>query len=160
MTTSTHPLIRPATIADVDAMFNVRTTVRENAMTIEELAGIGVTPAAIALAVESAPCAWVGEIQGDVVGFAMVDLETACLFAVFVLPEFEGQGIGKRLIQACEAALFDLHPVVWLETAKSSRAACVYRHLGWGREQDLGDGDVRLEKRRSGETDPKITLSG
>lgn len=50
----------------------------------------------------------------------MVDLETACLFAVFVLPEFEGKGIGKRLIQVREAALFERHPAAWLETAKAA----------------------------------------
>ena len=31
-------LIRPATLADVGVMFNIRTSVRENALTAEELA--------------------------------------------------------------------------------------------------------------------------
>ncbi len=138
-------------------MFSVRTRVRENALSVEELAQIGVTPELVTIAIESAPCAWVAEVQDRVVGFSMVDLETACLFAVFVLPEFEGEGIGKRLIQASEAALFDRHPVAWLESAKSSRAACVYRHLGWENEQEVGDGDVRLEKRRQEKAAPADT---
>ena len=149
---SSSCVIRPATVADVDAMFNIRTSVRENALTVEELAQIGVTPETIASAIGDAPCAWVAEVQGEAVGFAMVDLETACLFAAFVLPEHEGQGIGRRLIQVCEEALFERHAVAWLETASSSRAAGVYRALGWGAERDVGDGDVRLEKRRDGKT--------
>lgn len=143
------PLIRSACVADVSAMFIVRTSVRENALTIDELAQMGITPEAIATAVNGSPCAWVAEVDAEVVGFAMVDLDTACLFAAFVLPGYEGKGLGTGLIRACEGALFERHRLAWLETARHSRAAGVYRHLGWGNEVDIGDGDVRLEKRRS-----------
>lgn len=117
-------------------------------MTPDELSAIGVTPEAIVLAVRSAPCAWVATIDGKVVGFAMVDLDSACLFALFVLPEHEGRGIGSRLTQTCELALFERHTTAWLETARSSRAAHLYRHLGWGNEVEIGGGDIRLEKQR------------
>ena len=117
-------------------------------MTADELSALGITPEAIALAVSSAPCAWVATIDEDVVGFAMVDLDDACLFALFVLPEHEGRGIGTRLTQTCERALFERHPAAWLETAKRSRAARLYRHLGWGSEVEIGEGDIRLTKQR------------
>lgn len=117
-------------------------------MTADELSAIGVTPEAIALAVSSAPCAWVATVDDEVVGFAMVDLEDACLFALFVLPEHEGCGIGTRLTLTCERALFERHPAAWLETANGSRAARLYRHLGWGSEVEVGGGDIRLEKQR------------
>lgn len=78
----------------------------------------------------------------------MVDLDDACLFALFVLPEHEGRGIGTRLTQACESALFERHPAAWLETAAGSRAARLYRHLGWGSEVEIGGGDIRMEKQR------------
>lgn len=129
-------------------MFKVRTSVLENALTIDELTQIGVTPESIARAIGSAPCSWVAVVDDEVVGFAMVDLDSACLFAAFVLPEHEGQGIGTSLIQACEIALFQLHSVAWLETDQMSRAAGVYRHLGWGNEVEIGGGDIRLEKQR------------
>ena len=140
--------IRPAVVADVGAMFRVRGAVGENTMSAEELAALGITPATIAQAVSSGPCAWVATVQGEVVGFAMVDLEDACLFALFVLPAFEGQGIGTALARICEEALFQRHERAWLETAQGSRAAQLYRHLGWGSEVDIGEGDVRMEKRR------------
>ncbi len=138
--------IRPACVSDVAAMFQVRASVGENKMTAQELAAVGVTPAAIAEAVRSAPCSWVAAVNDEVVGFAMVDLDSACLFALFVLPEHEGRGIGTELTRRCEQALFQQHASAWLETAKDSRAARLYRHLGWSHEVDIGDGDVRLEK--------------
>ncbi|WP_265215846.1 GNAT family N-acetyltransferase [Herbaspirillum lusitanum] len=70
------------------------------------------------------------------------------MFAAFVLPEHEGKGIGTRLIQICERALFEHHGVAWLETAEGSRAARLYRHLGWSNPTDIGNGDIRLEKKR------------
>lgn len=117
-------------------------------MTIDELAAVGVTPASISTAVSSAPCSWVATVNEEVVGFAMVDLDSACLFALFVLPAFEGNGIGTKLSRACEQALFERHATAWLETAQGSRAARLYRHLGWGHEVEIGGGDIRLEKRR------------
>lgn len=140
--------IRPAGAADVEAIFHVRTSVRENALTVTELAALGITPASIDAAITQAPCAWVAERDGEVVGFAMVDLPEACLFAVFVLPEHEGQGVGRQLMQVSEAALFLHHPVIWLETDAASKAAAVYRHLGWRHACDAGGGDVRLQKQR------------
>ncbi len=130
-------------------MFRIRTSVRENTLTVEELAQLGVTPESLAQAVSGAVCAWVAEVAGEPVGFSMVDLATACLFAAFVQPAHEGRGIGKRLIRVSEEALFQRHAVAWLETARNSRAAGVYRHLGWGNERDVGDGDVRMEKQRA-----------
>lgn len=117
-------------------------------MTTYELSEIGVTPESIALAINNGPCSWVATDGEDVIGFAMVDLDSACLFALFVLPQHEGRGIGTRLTQACEQALFERHSSAWLETAEGSRAAHLYRHLGWGNEVDIGGGDIRLEKQR------------
>lgn len=117
-------------------------------MTLTELSAIGVTPEAIALAVKRTPCSWVAMADEQVVGFAMIDVDSGCLFALFVLPEYEGCGIGTRLTKTCELALFERHAVAWLETAKESRAAQLYRHLGWENEVDIGGGDIRMEKTR------------
>lgn len=143
------PHIRPADVSDVRAMFHVRASVGENTLSAEALSAMGITPEAIALAITSSPCAWVATIQEEVVGFAMVDLDSACLFALFVLPGYEGGGIGTRLTQICERALFERHSSAWLETADGSRAAQLYRYLGWGNDVDIGGGDIRLEKQRA-----------
>ena len=147
-TASSNHQIRPATVADVAAIFRVRTAVKENVLTLQELAELGVTPDTIAELIRSTPCIWVAEADGQVVGFAMVEGETACLFAAFVLPQYEGRGMGRDLVAVCEQALFRDHALAWLETDGRSRAAGFYRHLGWAHAADLVDGDVRLEKRR------------
>ncbi|ABC22380.1 GNAT family N-acetyltransferase [Rhodospirillum rubrum] len=140
--------IRAAEPADVGAIFQVRTAVTENSLTIAQLTEMGITTASITAMIIESPCAWVA-VEGErVVGFSMADLEDGSLFAAFVLPSYEGRGLGKRLVQAAEAALFARHRVVWLETGKTTRAAGFYRHLGWANETDHGDGDIRLEKSR------------
>ena len=130
-------------------MFRVRTAVRENHLSMAALAAMGITPDTLRCAVQAEPCAWVASEADEVVGFAMVDPETACLFAAFVLPEHERRGIGRALIAACEAALFARHDTIWLETDGASRAAAIYQRLGWRVTQDLGAGDLRLEKCRA-----------
>ncbi len=140
--------IRPARPEDTAALFDVRTSVRENHQGVEELAGLGITPASISAMIAAAPCAWVAEAEGRMVGFTMIDDGQGTLFAAFVRPECEGQGIGGALIARAEAALFLRHVSIWLETGRDSRAAAVYRHLGWGDEVDLGGGNIRLTKAR------------
>lgn len=141
-------LVRPARPEDTPALFEVRTSVRENHQGIEELAQLGITPASVSAMIAAAPCAWVAVADGRVVGFTMIDDDQGTLFAAFVRPDHEGQGIGRALIALAEQALFKHHPLIWLETSGDSRAAAVYRHLGWGDGTDLGGGNIRMTKAR------------
>lgn len=140
--------IRDAIDDDIPAIFEVRTNVRENHLSIEQLAEMGVTFETIREALGQHPCIWVAEQEGQIVGFSMVDVEDACMFAAFVSPEREGQGIGRQLVERAEAFLFERHPSIWLETDGSSRAAGFYERLGWKRSEELKNGDVRFEKHR------------
>lgn len=141
-------LIRPARRADVASLFQVRTSVRENRLTREEMLALGITEESVGEMIEHARCAWVAVDEGKTVGFSMIIPEEACLFAAFILPGYEGKGVGKKLVAEAEQALFKQHQTIWLETGKKSRAAGFYRHLGWGNESDIGDGDIRMEKMR------------
>ncbi len=141
-------LIRPARRADVASLFQVRTSVRENRLTREEMLALGITEESVGGMIEHARCAWVAVDEGKTVGFSMIIPEEACLFAAFILPDYEGKGVGKKLVAEAEQALFKQHQTIWLETGKKSRAAGFYRHLGWGNESDIGDGDIRMEKMR------------
>ncbi len=140
--------IRLATVEDIPAMFEIRTGVRENHLSYQQLADMGITPQTLQQALAEAPCAWVAEVAGVPVGFSMADAEDGCVFAAFVLPGFEGHGLGRALMEKAEVFLFQDHEVLWLETAEASRASGFYRRLGWQVVKRLPEGDVRFEKRR------------
>lgn len=138
--------IRLANQGDINAIFDIRTSVQENHLSHDQLTEMGITPEAIGQAILEAPCAWVAEVDGVPVGFSMADVEEGCVFAAFVLPEFEGLGLGRSLMERAEAFLFQHHQTIWLETAEASRANGFYRNLGWRPVEHLPEGDVRFEK--------------
>ena len=141
--------IRLAEQADIPAIFAIRTSVRENHLSHQQLTEMGITPDAIRQAMEATPCVWVAEVEGVTVGFSMADAEDGCVFAAFVLSEFEGLGLGRSLMARAEDFLFQHHPSIWLETAENSRASGFYRNLGWQAVANLPEGDVRFEKSRT-----------
>lgn len=140
--------LRRAGAADVDALFRIRLSVAENRMSMADLAAIGLTPETLLDLLSGDPDCWIAEADGTPVGFSMADRDDACFFALFVLPSNEGQGVGARLADLAEAALFRHHDVIWLETARDSRAEGFYHARGWTEEGLAGAGDVRLVKRR------------
>lgn len=140
--------IRTAAEQDIPSIFAVRTSVRENHLSVEQMAGMGITPETIAQALRDAPCIWVAVHEQDIVGFSMADAAEACLFAAFVRPAWAGQGVGRRLMERAEAFLFARHASIWLHTDGSSRAAGFYERLGWQRMPDVANRDARFEKHR------------
>lgn len=143
------PIIRPAIEDDIPAIRDVRTSVRENHLSVEQMAELGITGDTIAEALGREPCIWVAECDGQVVAFSMADSARACVFAAFVRPEWEGRGLGRRLMERAEAFLFERHAAIWLETDGTSRAAGFYDRLGWSLTQTFANGDVRFEKHRA-----------
>jgi len=141
-------VIRDAAEADVPAIFAVRTSVRENHLSVEQMAGMGITSETVRQFLRKEPCIWVA-VDGDhLVGFSMANAADACLFAAFVRPEWAGQGIGRRLMERAEAFLFERHSSIWLHTDGASRAAGFYERLGWERMPDVENRDARFEKHR------------
>lgn len=140
---------RVANQADIPAIFAIRTSVRENHLSLEQLTEMGITPQTISQALLAAPCIWVAEVDGVAAGFSMADAEDGCVFAAFVRPEFEGLGLGRSLMARAEEFLFQHHPTIWLETAENSRASGFYRTLGWQAVANLPEGDIRFEKSRT-----------
>ena len=141
--------IRDAAEADIPAIFEVRTSVRENHLSVEQMAEMGITNETIRQALRNEPCIWVAESEDNIVGFSMADAADACVFAAFVRPEWAGRGIGRRLMERAEAFLFERHSSIWLHTDGSSRAASFYERLGWTRMPDVEHRDARFKKQRS-----------
>lgn len=141
--------IRPALVSDVPHLFRLRTSVNENHLSVEQLAQMGITEETVAGMIAASPCAWVAVVGDQPVGFSMIDMDEASLFAAFVLPTHQGRGLGRKLVLAAEEKLFECHEEIWLETGRETRAAGFYRSLGWGGQQDIGNVDIRLTKHRS-----------
>ncbi|WP_153100181.1 GNAT family N-acetyltransferase [Paraburkholderia hayleyella] len=153
MTTTTR--IRLARAADIDYIFEIRTSVKENHLSLAELSERGITHEAIQNAIASDDCIWMAEAEGVPVGFAMADADEGSVFAVFVQPAWEGRGLGRLLMEKAEAFLFERHETIWLETDGRSRASGFCTKLGWNSVRSYDNGDLRFEKRRNGETVPR-----
>lgn len=140
--------IRPAQLSDVESIFIVRTSVAENHLSREEMQEMGITETTVSNMIEENRCAWVATDDDEVVGFSMISREKGSLYGLFVLPAYEGRGIGRSLTKIAEQELFKHHEIAWLETDKNSRAAKFYMHLGWGNKTTLDGAFIRLEKQR------------
>lgn len=139
---------RVALSSDIEGIFDVRTSVKENHLSREEMEQMGITESSVIDMIEKSRCAWVAVDDGKVIGFSMILPDEGSLFAAFVLPEYEGRGVGRSLIELAEQELFKHHEVAWLETDKNSRAAEFYRRLGWVEKENVNESDIRLEKLR------------
>lgn len=140
--------IRPAQSSDVESIFIVRTSVAENHLSREEMQEMGITETTVSNMIEENRCEWVATDDDEVVGFSMISREKGSLYGLFVLPAYEGRGIGRSLTKVAEQELFKHHEIAWLETDKNSRAAKFYMHLGWGNKTTLDGAFIRLEKQR------------
>ena len=126
---------REITAADVPSLFYVRTRTRENAYTLEQLRGLGITAESVADKLATSFKGWLCADDTDqVIAFCMADRSAGELWVVAVLPEYEGQGIGNRLMNLAEAWLTASGCTrAWLTTDidPTLRAYGFYRQRGW-----------------------------
>jgi GNAT superfamily N-acetyltransferase len=143
--------LRPATVVDVPTLFAIRTGVRENHMNLEELALAGVTPESVVDLIRSGSAAtWIGLWDGEPAAFAMARADRGDVFALFVLPEMEGRGLGGALLSAAEAWLASRGVgTAWLLTGGEPglKAARFYAAQGWLAKGRQPDGQIRFSKR-------------
>src|SRR3954470_11222230 len=75
---------------------------------------------------------WVCEFNGNIVGFSIVDMKERNVWALFVHPDHEAKGIGKRLHDRMMKWYFDqAKETIWLSTAPGTRAESFYKYRGW-----------------------------
>lgn len=149
--------VRIAGDADVETLFDIRTSVRENHQSRTELAAIGVTPESIRGMLAGSARAWLVDVHDRPTAFAMADAALGTLFALFVRPDYEGRGVGRPLLATAEGWLFDTGwAEIWLltGTAPALRAHRLYTPAGWRLVGAEEDGQVRYEKQREPSSGP------
>lgn len=89
---------------------------------------------------------WVAEIDGRICGFAVVDLKENNVWALFVQPNDQGRGIGRRLQEEMLDWYFSrTSENVWLSTSPQTRAERFYRKTGWIEVGNLDNGEIKFE---------------
>ncbi|NEM96813.1 GNAT family N-acetyltransferase [Pontibacter burrus] len=138
-------LFRRATIADIAGMSRVRMAVKENILSNPDL----VTPASYREMIEEKGAGWVCEVDQAIVGFAIVDLSDANIWALFVDPNHDKKGIGRKLHDLMLNYSFEQGTdKLWLSTGPGTRAESFYRKAGWQQTGVTKSGEIRFEMER------------
>jgi GNAT superfamily N-acetyltransferase len=137
--------LRPALPSDVPAMQRVRASVRENRLTSTVIADEDVR-----IAIEDTGHGWVVEEDGGVIAFAIGNARTGNIWALFVHPERERRGHGRRLHDTMVSCLFELGlDRLWLTTDPGTRAQRFYEAAGWRLVERTDRGELLYELRRA-----------
>lgn len=137
-------MIRPIAAADMAEITRLRTSVKENHLSVEEMAERGITPAGILADLDRGDLAgWLDEQEGEILGFSMADKRDGQIFALFTKPGCERRGVGTRLLEVATQWLAERgHKEAWLSTDASSTAARFYANRGWRRGETKDHEDV------------------
>ena len=135
-------IFREADINDIRGIQVVRNSVKENVLSDPSL----VTDKDCEEFLMIRGKGWVCEADGTIVGFSIADLEKKNIWALFVHPEYEAKGIGKRLHKEMLDWYFDhTKEKVWLGTAPDTKAEKFYRMNGWKEVGIHGKAEIKFE---------------
>ena len=135
-------IYREAEISDIAQMQVVRNSVKENMLSNPAL----VPDKDVEEYMTNRGKAWVCEVDKKIVGFAMVDLIENNVWALFIHPDFEAMGIGKKLHRIMMDWYFvQTTEKIWLSTDPNSRANKFYRMQGWKEVGTHGKGEIKFE---------------
>ena len=119
---------RKATIKDIPLIQVVRNSVKENQLSNPSL----IPNELVEEFITKRGTGFVCEIDDTIVGFSIVDFIENNVWALFLLPEYEGKGIGKKLHQLILDEYFSkTQKTIWLSTETNSRAELFYKKQGW-----------------------------
>lgn len=135
--------IREALLTDIPEMQIIRNSVKENMLS---------DPSVISdeLCIEflsERGKGWVCTVDEQVVGFSIIDLQDNNVWALFLRPELEGLGIGRKLHTVALDWYFDqTETPLWLGTDPKTRAEQFYRKAGW-KEVGMHGNEIKFEMR-------------
>lgn len=145
---------------DLPTIFDVRVATWHNDNGRDEMTKMGITENSVERRLEDSHRGWLCEIEGQLVGFAMGDKTNGEMWVIAVLKEFEGRGIGKRLLGLVEDWLWsEGWQEIWLttDTDETFRAVGFYRRVGW-EDWKIESGDRYMRKHRSISSSPSTPL--
>ncbi len=135
-------IFRDAFSTDIPAIQYVRNSVKENRLSDPRL----VPDSDVEDFINRRGKGWVCEIDGRVVGFAVADLQMNNIWALFILPQYEGKGVGKNLHAEMLNWYFGKGKInVWLSTSPGTRAETFYRRAGWQESGLYGNNEIKFE---------------
>jgi GNAT superfamily N-acetyltransferase len=135
-------IYREAKIEDIGQIQIVRNSVKENILSNPDL----VTDKDCENFLTVRGKGWVCEVDNQIIGFAIADLKDNNIWALFLKPEFEKQGIGRRLHTIMLDWYFtQTKKNVWLGTAFNTRAEHFYRQAGWTEVGTHGAKEIKFE---------------
>jgi GNAT superfamily N-acetyltransferase len=135
-------IFREAQVVDIQQIQLVRHAVKENVLSNPALVSDKDCEEYLTVRGKG----WVCENEKKIVGFAIADLKDHNIWALFVLPEFAGKGIGKSLHNIMLKWYFtQTKERVWLSTAPNTKAEKFYRMQGWRDVGKTANGEVRFE---------------
>ena len=134
--------IRQATIEDIDQIQLIRRMVKENILLNPQL----VSNEDCKTFITKRGKGWVALSNDEILGFAIADLKDNNIWALFVHPNHEKKGIGKKLHDTMLEWYFDYgKSKVWLSTDPGTRAEKFYKKQGWTRKVKLPNGEIKFE---------------
>jgi len=134
--------IREVKIDDIKQIQAVRNSVTENMLSNPD----HVTDNDCEVFVFKRGKGWVCEVDGQIVGFSIVDVKDSNIWALFLRPEFQRQGIGRQLHNIMLDWYFtQTKNKVWLGTEPKTRAEIFYRKSGWKEVGTHREGEIKFE---------------
>ncbi|HEY1315098.1 MAG TPA: GNAT family N-acetyltransferase [Steroidobacteraceae bacterium] len=144
--------------SDVEELFSVRARTRENPISKEQLASLGITAESIAKQMASGRMkGWVCLDSSTLIGFCNGDAETGEVLVLAVLPAYERRGIGtcllSRVVEWLRSVGFNR---IWVAASPDSRirAHGFYRSLGWRPNGEIDENDDEILEFESGKPLP------
>lgn len=139
-------LFREAQLNDIPQIQLVRNAVKENRLSDPAL----VPDTDVADYIIRRGRGWVCIIDNRVVGFSIVSVLDNNVWALFLDPNFEGKGIGKKLHHDMMDWYFSQTEAdIWLSTAPGTRAESFYQKAGWQKTGITKSGEVKFEMNAS-----------
>lgn len=135
-------IFREAVVADIPQIQVVRNAVKENRLSDPAL----VPDRDVEDYLTRRGKGWVCVIDDKIVGFSIVSVADANVWALFIDPVYEGRGIGKRLHKEMMNWYFaQTGQAIWLGTTPGTRAEAFYRKAGWRENGMHGKEEIRFE---------------